>query len=164
MLTYKTVNDNQLISASRTLDELPAVVAAGIADENVLVDEDDQTPETEQDLALEYQFYTEQIYRIIKPVIACIVLSVLWVKLSLLGGANQTLPSTYTVFQPSAGGSTSGHFFGSLANAAIIIGPIIVATILVVFLFKKGYFKVLFGFFILVVAFLLGFMGYLLVA
>lgn len=50
----------------------------------------------------------------------------------------------------------------SFTNAAIIIGQIIGVTILIVILFKKGWIKVLIGFFMVIVLLLLGFMTYLL--
>ncbi|KAL4215431.1 hypothetical protein AB4K20DRAFT_1788913 [Rhizopus microsporus] len=35
-----------------------------------------------EEIAEELRFYTNQIYRIIKPVVACIILSIFWVKVS----------------------------------------------------------------------------------
>lgn len=58
--------------------------------------------------------------------------------------------------------STGSSIASSFTNAAIIIGQIIGVTILIVFLFKKGWIKVLIGFFMVVVLMLLGFMTYLL--
>ena len=58
--------------------------------------------------------------------------------------------------------STGPSIANSFTNAAIIIGQIIGVTILIVFLFKKGWIKVLIGFFMVVVLMLLGFMTYLL--
>ncbi|KAI9010497.1 Presenilin-domain-containing protein [Phycomyces nitens] len=120
------------------------------------------------------KFYMHQIYLIIKPVVVCIVLSIFWVKVSFSGQSDYspTRP-TYAVLAPNTGsgssstgtssGSTGGSVaLNSLANAAIIIGQIIVVTIIIVFIFKKGWIKILVGFFMIVVVGLLGFMSYLL--
>ncbi|KAK9711011.1 hypothetical protein K7432_008095 [Basidiobolus ranarum] len=110
----------------------------------------------------ELQFYTAQIYQIIKPVLCCIILSILWVKISMSGSDYRPAPSGYAVYNESGTGSTSDRFLGSLLNASIIIGQVVVSTFIIVCLFKFGYIKILIGFFILVVTTLLGFMGYLL--
>ncbi|KAL7331085.1 hypothetical protein PS15p_203330 [Mucor circinelloides] len=124
----------------------------------------------QEDAADELRFYTLQIYRIIKPVVACIILSIFWVKVSYSGSSDYspTRPN-YVNLTPStsssgADGSTSSgpSIANSFTNAAIIIGQIIGVTILIVFLFKKGWIKVLIGFFMVIVLLLLGFMTYLL--
>ncbi|KAL9551006.1 hypothetical protein MBANPS3_004461 [Mucor bainieri] len=126
--------------------------------------------EDEEDAADELRFYTLQIYRIIKPVVACIILSIFWVKVSYSGSSDYspTRPN-YVNLAPSTSssssdGSTSSgpSIANSFTNAAIIIGQIIGVTILIVFLFKKGWIKVLIGFFMVIVLLLLGFMTYLL--
>jgi hypothetical protein len=38
---------------------------------------------TEQEKADELRFYVKQIYLIVKPVLGCILLSILWVKISM---------------------------------------------------------------------------------
>lgn len=120
-------------------------------------------------MADELKFYMEQIYRIIKPVVVCIILSIFWVKVSFDGSSDYTpsrptyvnvsTPSTSTTTTTTAAGSSIAQSF---TNAAIIIGQIIGVTILIVFFFKKGWIKVLIGFFMVVVLLLLGFMTYLL--
>jgi presenilin 1 len=62
----------------------------------------------------------------------------------------------------SSSNSNSTSIGTSFITAAIIIGQIIAVTIIIVFLFKKGWIKVLIGFFMIVVLLLLGFMTYLL--
>ncbi|CEP18688.1 hypothetical protein [Parasitella parasitica] len=123
------------------------------------------------DAAEELRFYTLQIYRIIKPVVACIMLSIFWVKVSYSGSSDYspTRPnyvnlSPATSSSSNADGSTSNgsSIASSFTNAAIIIGQIIGVTILIVFLFKKGWIRVLIGFFMVIVLLLLGFMTYLL--
>lgn len=42
----------------------------------------------QEDAADELRFYTLQIYRIIKPVVACIILSIFWVKVSYSGSSD----------------------------------------------------------------------------
>ncbi|KXS09481.1 Presenilin-domain-containing protein [Gonapodya prolifera JEL478] len=122
----------------------------------------------EQEFGEDLQFYLAQIYAILKPVAACIVLSVLWVKVIRGGGDDGGFaPSSYQYI----GGSTdytaappSQQFFDSLANALIILSQIVVATIVIVLLFYFNCMKVLFGIFGLVVASLLGLFGYDLLA
>ncbi|KAG0215998.1 hypothetical protein BGX33_000581 [Mortierella sp. NVP41] len=109
------------------------------------------------------KFYMLQIYKIIKPVVICICLSILWVKISMGGSDYRPTQSSYTVYKESPNSTTSQNFLGSLANAGIIIGQIVIVTIIIVVLFKRGHIKVLIGFFMVVVAMLLGFMGYILV-
>ncbi|KAF9933164.1 hypothetical protein FBU30_006330 [Linnemannia zychae] len=109
------------------------------------------------------KFYMLQIYKIIKPVVVCICLSILWVKISMAGSDYRPTQSSYTVYRESPNSTVSQNFLGSLANAGIIIGQIVVVTIIIVILFKRGHIKVLIGFFMVVVAMLLGFMGYILI-
>lgn len=70
--------------------------------------------------------------------------------------------SATQVYVESSNSTNSERFLGSLANAGIVLGQIIVMTIIIMVLFKYGCFKILFGFFMVVVVMLLGFMGYLL--
>ncbi|KAG0093177.1 hypothetical protein BGZ92_007160 [Podila epicladia] len=109
------------------------------------------------------KFYMLQIYKIIKPVVMCIFLSILWVKVSMAGSDYRPTQSTYTVYKETATSTVSQNIVGSLANAGIIIGQIVIVTIIIVVLFKRGHIKVLIGFFMVVVAMLLGFMGYILI-
>ncbi|GAN01533.1 presenilin family protein [Mucor ambiguus] len=132
--------------------------------------QDQEKLDDEEDAADELRFYTLQIYRIIKPVVACIILSIFWVKVSYSGSSDYSptrpnyvnlAPSTSS--SSSEGSTSSGpSIANSFTNAAIIIGQIIGVTILIVFLFKKGWIKVLIGFFMVIVLLLLGFMTYLL--
>ncbi|KAF9360759.1 Presenilin-1 [Mortierella sp. AD094] len=109
------------------------------------------------------KFYMMQVYKIIKPVVICICLSILWVKISLAGSDYRPTQSTYTVYNETPTSTVAQNFVGSLANAGIIIGQIVIVTIIIVVLFKRGHIKILIGFFMVVVAMLLGFMGYILV-
>ncbi|KAF9287008.1 Presenilin-1 [Mortierella alpina] len=109
------------------------------------------------------KFYMLQIYKIIKPVVVCIVLSIVWVKISLGGSDYRPTQSSYTVYKETPTSTVSQNILGSLANAGIIIGQIVIVTIIIVVLFKRGHIKILIGFFMVVVAMLLGFMGYILV-
>ncbi|KAG0098666.1 hypothetical protein BGZ93_010803 [Podila epicladia] len=93
------------------------------------------------------KFYMLQIYKIIKPVVMCIFLSILWVKVSMAGSDYRPTQSTYTVYKETATSTVSQNIVGSLANAGIIIGQIVIVTIIIVVLFKRGHIKVLIGFF-----------------
>ncbi|KAI8335891.1 Presenilin-domain-containing protein [Chlamydoabsidia padenii] len=109
-----------------------------------------------------------QIYLIIKPVVVCIVLSIFWVKVGFNDQSDYspTRPTydvlTSTNTAPSGSSDSGSVGLSSFTNAAIIIGQIIVVTVVIVFFFRKGWIKVLIGFFMIVVMFLLGFMTYLL--
>ncbi|KAF9434514.1 Presenilin-1 [Entomortierella beljakovae] len=109
------------------------------------------------------KFYMLQVYKIIKPVVVCICLSIIWVKVSMAGSDYRPTQSSYTVYKETSTSTVAQNFVGSLANAGIIIGQIVIVTIIIVVLFKRGHIKVLIGFFMVVVAMLLGFMGYILV-
>ncbi|KAG0231843.1 hypothetical protein BGW42_008592 [Actinomortierella wolfii] len=109
------------------------------------------------------KFYMLQVYKIIKPVVICICLSILWVKISMAGSDYRPTQASYTVYRETPTSTPTQNFVGSLANAGIIISQIVIVTIIIVILFKKGYIKVLIGFFMVVVALLLGFMGYVLI-
>ncbi|CAG8499127.1 10680_t:CDS:10 [Funneliformis mosseae] len=111
----------------------------------------------------EFRFYMQQVYRIIKPVVVCILLSVFWVKLSILAPEfryDMLLYQKLTLdfasklivfndkFRPkhatqqfvdtSENTPESTYFLNSFLVAAIIIGQIIVVTIIIVCLFKHG--------------------------
>lgn len=140
--------------------------AANNADD--VEDEDEKTLDQEEK-ADELKFYMNQIYRIIKPVVLCIILSIFWVKVSFGGQSDYTPTRPAYVNIPASPASNNSNVTSggtsiatSFTNAAIIIGQIIGVTIVIVFLFKKGWIKVLIGFFMVVVLLLLGFMTYLL--
>ncbi|KAL0140704.1 presenilin family protein [Mucor lusitanicus] len=158
-------------AASAETDDTPVNGSSDIPMNDLSPNQDQEKLDKEEDAADELRFYTLQIYRIIKPVVACIILSIFWVKVSYSGSSDYSptrpnyvnlAPSTSS--SSSSDGSTSSgpSIASSFTNAAIIIGQIIGVTILIVFLFKKGWIKVLIGFFMVIVLLLLGFMTYLL--
>lgn len=111
----------------------------------------------------ELQYYVNQLSLIIKPVIACILLSIAWVKISLSENSDFRPAGAWSVYEePGGSGGGIDRLGGSLANAMIILAQIIGATILFVVLFRYGCWKILYGFLFLVVLMLLGLMGYLL--
>ncbi|KAG0168775.1 hypothetical protein DFQ30_004351 [Apophysomyces sp. BC1015] len=139
-----------------------------LTDLNQSPEQHHEVEEDNEDFADELKFYTQQIYLVIKPVVVCIVLSIFWVKVAFSGQSDYS-PSrpSYSVLtsntgsggdgQYSAGGGSPG-VLNSFTNAAIIIAQIIVVTVIIVFLFRKGWIKILIGFFMIVVLLLLGFM------
>jgi presenilin 1 len=88
------------------------------------------------------KFYMLQIYKIVAPVICCILLSVLWVKISLMGSDFRPSSPSVTVYEEKSSDSAGDIFLGSLSNALVFIGTIIGATVLFVLLFKYGCHKV----------------------
>lgn len=125
-------------------------------DDTDSVEEQQATPE---DLI----FYLDQIFIITKPVVVCILLSVFWVKMTTVSGGS-SIQSAYSYIQPAGSdGSTSSNAINGLVQAAIILGNIIVATIVIVFLFIKGWILALMIFFCVVVTMLLGYFGWYLI-
>ncbi|KAJ3327478.1 hypothetical protein HDU76_011738, partial [Blyttiomyces sp. JEL0837] len=130
-----------------------------------------RTTELDADAIDDMKFYLGQIYLIIKPVIMCIILSVLWVKLTNpvaayfdYGLAAQPPPS---IFQGGVGSVVQGGIANagsddrqSLFNALIILSQIVVVTIIILLLFKYNQMKILYGIFGLIVLGLLGLFGF----
>jgi presenilin 1 len=111
----------------------------------------------------EMRYYVTQISLIVRPVIACILLSVTWVKISLNESDFRPARSSLsTVYQEQATDSSSDIFLGSLTNALIILAQIVIATVVFVVLFKYGCWRILYGYLFLVVVLLLALMGFVL--
>ncbi|KAJ8329802.1 hypothetical protein O5D80_002000 [Batrachochytrium dendrobatidis] len=123
---------------------------------------------TEQERIMDMRFYMKQIYTIIKPVMCCIILSVLWVKLSnpvdsiFDTGVPITVPSSVSVGQVFGSSGNGTQDTSSLMTALIILSQIIVATIIIMCLFRYGQIKIIYGIFVFVVMLLLGYFGYML--
>ena len=93
----------------------------------------------------ELKYYMQQIYLIVKPVVCCIILSVIWVKISLMGSDYRPVRSDLTtVYRENSQDSASARFAGSLTNALIILSQVVVATIILVLLIKYNCYKVKF--------------------
>ncbi|CAO3668080.1 unnamed protein product [Umbelopsis vinacea] len=129
----------------------------------------EQTQLDEEEYADELRFYIRQIYLVIQPVVICIILSIFWVKVAFSGSSDYTpVRPSYSIGSPSTSSSSgdtsssSSTVVSSLTTALLIVGQIIVVTVIIVFLFRKGWIKVLVGFFMIIVLGLLGFMSYLL--
>ncbi|KAI3637601.1 hypothetical protein MIR68_004250 [Amoeboaphelidium protococcarum] len=118
----------------------------------------DMDPDDPRDLA----YFINQVAAIINPVLACIFLSIVWVKISLMGSDYRPQRSNFGRYVESPTDSLSQKVGGGLENALIILAQIVVATILFVVLFKYGCFRILYGYLFLTVVALLGFMSYLL--
>ncbi|OZJ06304.1 hypothetical protein BZG36_00688 [Bifiguratus adelaidae] len=125
----------------------------------------------DEETAEELKYYMHQVYLVIQPVMMCIVLSIFWVKIAYSSSNSDyrqvvKVSTSYITTGSSSGsfssGSSSSSLLSSFGTAAIIISQIIVVTIIIVCLFKYGCIKILTGFFMIVVLFLLAFMGYLL--
>ncbi|CAJ0749238.1 3757_t:CDS:2 [Entrophospora sp. SA101] len=95
----------------------------------------------DEDQIEEIKYYIEQVYRIIKPVVCCIVLSVLWVKISLETPEFRVQHGAEKVFNTPSDASETTLIFSGFVTAAIIIAQIIVFTIIIVCLFKHGHVK-----------------------
>ncbi|KAJ1336887.1 hypothetical protein BSLG_001528 [Batrachochytrium salamandrivorans] len=129
----------------------------------------DEEP-TEEERIMDLRFYMQQIYTIIKPVMCCIILSVLWVKLAspidpvFDTGFCYSVPITVTnsvsVGQVFGSSGNSAQDTSSLVAALVILTQIVVATIVIMCLFRWGQIKIIYGIFVFVVMLLLGYFGY----
>jgi presenilin 1 len=134
------------------------------------------THEIQAPAVQELLFFIRQLYLILKPVTLCIALSILWVKLANpspeyweTGLTNIRDPSLY-IPGSSGVGTVSAVFDNnnqqqvSLSDSAIIaivfVCEIVVATFVLLCLFHFKQIKVLYGFIMLTVLFLLGYFGY----
>jgi len=115
------------------------------------------------------RYYAKEISSIIRPVILCICLSILWVKLTR---TVDTSLITSTDINIIGNGSSSGEseappdgfdykgLLNSFLNAGLIIGNIVIATFVILLLFKFNCSKVLYGLFMFTVFMLIGIFGY----
>ncbi|KAJ3122180.1 Presenilin-2 [Physocladia obscura] len=132
--------------------------------------------ELDSETIAELRFYLVQIYSIVKPVVMCITLSILWMRLVNSptsyfdkGLSSSIVPNIYAggvsgvVSGGTAGGGSSSVVqTGDVTSALSIIGEIVGATIVIYLLFKYNCMKILYGFFGLIVLGLLGLFGYIL--
>ncbi|ORX53439.1 Presenilin-domain-containing protein [Piromyces finnis] len=116
------------------------------------------------------RYYAKEISSIIRPVILCICLSILWVKLTrqvdtslitstdidIIGGSN----SSGNQDGDEAEGFNFKGLLNSFLNAGLIIGNIVIATFVILLLFKFNCSKVLYGLFMFTVFMLIGIFGY----
>ncbi|KAJ3414747.1 hypothetical protein HDV05_006086 [Chytridiales sp. JEL 0842] len=127
-------------------------------------------PLTDPDTLDELRYYLNQIYLILTPVIICILLSVLWVKLTTVsppyyqtgvGKESRALPDIYNGGAIGAvGGGSGSDAQQSLITALIILAQIVVVTFIVFLLFKYNQMKILFGIFGVIILGLLGLFGF----
>ncbi|KAJ3204753.1 hypothetical protein HDU82_005632, partial [Entophlyctis luteolus] len=128
----------------------------------------------------ELRFYLTQIYAIVKPVVVCIFLSVLWIKLtqpgveyfgfvasrSQSGRVSSDGTDIYAGGVSGAVGGGTGAAEGEqttdLKTALSILGEIVGATIVIYLLFRYNCMTILYTFFGLIVLGLLGLFGYVL--
>lgn len=135
-----------------------------------------EVPLTEEQVAehalQDLKYYILQVFKITRPVLICIILSVFWVKVTnpepeyYIQTTKIQLPTpSNTIPIPKGGASTipptPQEFWQSLQPALIILAQIIGVTILILILFKLKCFKVLKAIFTMLVAVLLGFFTYL---
>jgi len=137
--------------------------------ENAKIKKQKEAEKKKKEIYDNLRYYAKEISSIIRPVILCICLSILWVKLTI--EVDTTLITSTDINIISGGGSdsvdeTNGSGFNykqilnSLMNAGLIIGNIVLATFIILFLFKFNCTKVLYGLFILTVFMLIGIFGY----
>ena len=119
--------------------------------------------ETDEEKMATFDHMVNQLYIIIQPVILCIALSLLWVKLSTpaepyfaTGIVVPRAPSIGTAIG-SVGGEADNQ---SLIIAGIIMAQIVVSTVIMAALMYYGKMKIMFGILGLTIVALLGFFGY----
>jgi len=118
------------------------------------------------------RYYAKEMTSIIRPVILCICLSILWVKLTRNTDTSQITSSDINIIGGGNGASSddsssdesNSEFFKSLLNsflnAGIIIVNIVIATFIILLLFKFNCLKLLYGLFIFTVFMLIGIFGF----
>lgn len=139
-------------AASRASNNIPEPAAAAAPGSIPMVELGNNETSTEQDeqqeFADELRFYIKQIYLVIQPVVICIILSIFWVKVAFSGTSDYTpvRPSYSIGTSPTttSGGSdsSSSSAISSLTTALVIVGQIILVTLVIVFLFRRGWIKV----------------------
>ncbi|KAF7720967.1 Presenilin-1 [Apophysomyces ossiformis] len=150
---YSRFGTAQLINERRKTSQIPDSHNGEIplTDFNPPSEQHHEDDESSEDFADELKFYTQQIYLVIKPVVVCIVLSIFWVKVAFSGQSDYS-PSrpAYSVLSSNTSSDSNGQYgsgsgspavLNSFTNAAIIIAQIIVVTVIIVFLFRKGWIK-----------------------
>ncbi|TPX64050.1 hypothetical protein CcCBS67573_g08508 [Chytriomyces confervae] len=125
----------------------------------------------DEETIAELKYFLVQIYSIVKPVVVCITLSILCMRLTnpqgqyFDKGIGSITPSIFAGGIASAAGGGRAIAEGSqgsdATSALIIISQIVVATFIILALFHYNCMKVLYGFFGLIVLSLLGFFGFL---
>ncbi|KAI8809186.1 Presenilin-domain-containing protein [Cladochytrium replicatum] len=125
----------------------------------------DEPAPTEEETLEDLKYYMHQIYLIIKPVMMCIILSILWVKVTQSTDEYYRTDGTpsFDYVSGALGVQEAGGVENSLIVAGIILAQIVVATVVIMLLFKYGCFKILYGIFFVIVLALLGLFGYLLI-
>ena len=125
--------------------------------------EEIEVEETEEEKKATFNHFVQQLYIILKPVILCIALSLLWVKLSnpsepyfSTGFVQSRAPSIGTAIG-SVGGAVDNQ---SLIIAGIIMGQIVVSTVIMAALMYYGKMKIMLGILGLTIVMLLGFFGF----
>jgi len=114
------------------------------------------------------RYYAKEISSIIRPVILCICLSILWVKLTHKVDTSLITSTDLNIIGGGSGSpgneDNSGFDYkgllNSFLNAGIIIGNIVLATFIILLLFKFNCSKILYGLFIFTVFMLIGIFGY----
>ena len=125
------------------------------------VDSDEE--ETEEEKKATFNHFVRQLYIILKPVMICIGLSLLWVKLS-----NPADPYFSTGFVQSRApsiGSAIGSVGGAADNqsliiAGIIMAQIVVSTVVMAALMYYGKMKIMLGILGCTIVLLLGYFGF----
>eukprot|EP00833_Pecoramyces_ruminatium_P016833 jgi/Orpsp1_1/1190865/evm.model.d7180000081735.1 len=119
----------------------------------------------DEELIEDLKFYIQQIFLIIKPVLLCILLTILWVKLT---DPNYTKTS-YKKYIKNRSISSVGNFksedstMDEVKNAFVLLLKIIVTTVIIVVLFIFSCMKTLTSIFIIMVTLLLSAVSYFLV-
>eukprot|EP00842_Homolaphlyctis_polyrhiza_P002286 jgi/Hompol1/3058/HPOL_000025-RA len=123
---------------------------------------------TDVERIADVRFYTAQLAKVIQPVALCIGLAVFWVKIT------HSTDSYYDSNVPVdvAPSASVGAAFGSQGNssddqkslitALIVLAQVVVATFVIVCLFRYNQMKILFGIFMFVIFVILGYFGFLL--
>jgi hypothetical protein len=106
------------------------------------------------------KFYIQQIFLIIKPVLLCIILTILWVKLTDSNNAKVSVKQ-YIINRKSMGANENSDDTSqsTLGEVLMLLLKIILTTIIIVILFIFSCMKTLTGIFVAMVSLLLSFIS-----
>jgi presenilin 1 len=111
----------------------------------------------DSDSAGDVLFYTAQVSKLLRPVLWCIILSILWTKISIASTDFRPSSSAWTVYRETESASSGERFVGGLANAGIMLAQIVVMTMVLLLLYKFNCMKAVYAIFGIVLVVLLGF-------
>ena len=111
-------------------------------------------------MAEELRFFIDQVYLLFLPIFATFALVIWFVRTTLVGdGGPASGAAPALVYTPAAGDDASTVLGGSLLNALVIVGTILVVTLLFIALYRWRCYRILYAWLGLSMLLVLGFVG-----